>query len=85
MWLSIRPSRRTVISTAFAPTIEVKLLRLKRLVARGNGRHHLQPNGKTSCFCLRWTSHIASEPNDEGRRRCCAQHHAIILKPPLYD
>ncbi|HYW70115.1 MAG TPA: hypothetical protein VE961_03715 [Pyrinomonadaceae bacterium] len=79
------PSRRTVISGAFAPTIEVKLLRLKRLEARGNGGIIYNPTENIllsafADFSYRQANLTMKEDDDVALNIA-----PIILKPPLYD
>jgi len=79
------PSRPTVISTAFAPTIQVKFLRLKRLVARGNGGIIYNPTENIllsafADFSYRQANLTMKEGDDVALNIA-----PVILKPPLFD
>lgn len=78
-------SRPITISGALAPTLEVKLLRLKRLAARGNGGIIYNPTESITLstfadFAFRQANLTMNEGDDVALNVA-----PIVLKPPLYD
>jgi hypothetical protein len=79
------PSHRVLISGGLAPTIEVKLLRLKRLTAHGNGGIIYNPTENITLstyadFAYRQANLTMKEGDDVALNIT-----PVTLKPPLYD
>lgn len=79
------PSRRIIVSSAIEPVIQVKLLRLKRLMARGNGEVLYYPTENITLstyadFMYRQTNLTMKEGDDVA-----LDGTPMTINPPLFD